>query len=235
MSAAGGSRSIPGRSSEVKGASRRERRPCGAAHDLGASAALGQAVPRAGRRPARQKRTIPRRRSWPVTRLAIFRTYVNDRLGTKALATNLNDRGLRTRTGRPWWNQRSTATSSTRGTNGSECRWARILVSDPPTESCSPKTSAHSGRSTPDTTPPARSRSRLSLKQRTAPGRARALAHRSTRPIWPAVSESAGDDPRWPLYLARLAHSPSFGRPPGGALTAPASSVDVPLPHAART
>ena len=93
-----------------------------------------------------------------------------------------------------------------RGTDGSECRWARILAYDPPTRvvfswDIGP---AWQVESDPENT----SEVEVSFIAET-PGRTRVeLEHRHIDrhgPGWESVSDSIGDDQGWPLYLDRYA------------------------------
>ena len=93
-----------------------------------------------------------------------------------------------------------------RGTDGSECRWARILSYDPPTRvvfgwDISPQW-------TIETEPDNTSEVEVTFIAE-APDRTRLeLEHRHIDrhgPGWPAVSDGVGHDQGWPLYLQRYA------------------------------
>jgi uncharacterized protein YndB with AHSA1/START domain len=93
-----------------------------------------------------------------------------------------------------------------RGEDGTECRWARVLVYDPPERvvfswDISPQwqlvtepenASEVEVRFIPET--PARTRVELEHRHIDRHG-----------PGWPAVSDGVGGDAGWPLYLARYA------------------------------
>ena len=93
-----------------------------------------------------------------------------------------------------------------RGTDGSECRWARILAFEPPTRvvfswDISPQW-------TIETEPDNTSEVEVTFVAET-PERTRVeLEHRHIDrhgPGWPAVSEGVAHDQGWPLYLNRYA------------------------------
>jgi len=93
-----------------------------------------------------------------------------------------------------------------RGTDGSECRWARILAFEPPTRvvfswDISPQW-------TIETEPDNTSEVEVTFIAET-PDRTRVeLEHRHIDrhgPGWPSVSEGVANDQGWPLYLARYA------------------------------
>ena len=93
-----------------------------------------------------------------------------------------------------------------RGTDGSECRWARVLAFDPPRRivfswDISPQWTIEAE---PDNTSEvevifiaeASHRTRLELEHRHIDRHG---------PGWPAVSDGVGHDQGWPLYLERYA------------------------------
>jgi len=91
-----------------------------------------------------------------------------------------------------------------KGTDGSECRWARILAYDPPNRvlfswDISPQW-------TVETDPENTSEVEVTFTAE-APGRTRVeLEHRHLDrhgPDWRAVSDGVGHDQGWPLYLQR--------------------------------
>jgi uncharacterized protein YndB with AHSA1/START domain len=93
-----------------------------------------------------------------------------------------------------------------RGTDGSECRWARILAFDPPQRvvfswDISPQW-------TIETEPGNTSEVEVTFIAET-PHRTRLeLEHRHIDrhgPSWPAVSDGVANDQGWPLYLQRYA------------------------------
>ena len=93
-----------------------------------------------------------------------------------------------------------------RGTDGSECRWARILAFEPPSRvvfswDISPQW-------TIETEPDNASEVEVTFIAET-PERTRVeLEHRHIDrhgPGWPAVSEGIANDQGWPLYLQRYA------------------------------
>src|SRR5215470_12003375 len=93
-----------------------------------------------------------------------------------------------------------------RGTDGSECRWARILAYEPPTRvvfswDISPQW-------TIEADPDNASEVEVTFVAET-PHRTRVeLEHRHIDrhgPSWPAVSEGIANDHGWPLYLQRYA------------------------------
>jgi uncharacterized protein YndB with AHSA1/START domain len=93
-----------------------------------------------------------------------------------------------------------------RATDGSVCRWARVLVYEPPHRvvfswDISPRWQIEPD---PDKT------SEVDVRfVEESPGRTRVvLEHRNLDrhgPEWPAVSEGVGGDQGWPLYLQRYA------------------------------
>ena len=93
-----------------------------------------------------------------------------------------------------------------RGTDGSECRWARVLAFDPPDRvvfswDISPQW-------TIETDPDNTSEVEVTFTAE-APDRTRVdLEHRHIDrhgPSWPAVRDGVAEDQGWPLYLARYA------------------------------
>jgi uncharacterized protein YndB with AHSA1/START domain len=93
-----------------------------------------------------------------------------------------------------------------KGTDGSECRWARILAFEPPRRvvfswDISPQWTIESD---PDNTSEVEvtfiaegpDRTRLELEHRHIDRHG---------PSWPAVSDGVGNDQGWPLYLQRYA------------------------------
>jgi uncharacterized protein YndB with AHSA1/START domain len=93
-----------------------------------------------------------------------------------------------------------------RGTDGSECRWARILAFDPPQRVVF---SWHiSPQWTVETEPDNTSEVEVTFIAET-PERTRVeLEHRHIErhgPGWPAVSDGVAHDEGWPLYLQRYA------------------------------
>ena len=92
------------------------------------------------------------------------------------------------------------------GIDGSECRWARVLVYDPPHRvvfswDISPNWQVETD---PEQTSEVEVRFVAEGPQRTRVE----LEHRNIDrhgPGWPAVRDGVADDARWPLYLARYA------------------------------
>ena len=93
-----------------------------------------------------------------------------------------------------------------RGTDGSECRWARVLVYEPPQRvvfswDIGPTWQLETD---PDNTSEVEVRFTAETPQRTRVE----LEHRHIDrhgPGWPAVADGIGNDAGWPLYLARYA------------------------------
>jgi uncharacterized protein YndB with AHSA1/START domain len=93
-----------------------------------------------------------------------------------------------------------------RGTEGSECRWARILAFDPPRRvvfswDISPQW-------TIETEPANTSEVEVTFIAETAHRTRLELEHRHIDrhgPSWPAVSDGVANDQGWPLYLQRYA------------------------------
>jgi uncharacterized protein YndB with AHSA1/START domain len=93
-----------------------------------------------------------------------------------------------------------------RGTDGSECRWARVLVYEPPQRvvfswDIGPTWQVETE---PDNTSEVEVRFVAETPERTRVE----LEHRNLDrhgPGWEAVSGGVGDDQGWPLYLARYA------------------------------
>ena len=93
-----------------------------------------------------------------------------------------------------------------RATDGSECRWARILAYEPPDRVVF---SWDIGPTWQIETEPENTSEVEVRFIAEAPGRTRVeLEHRDIDrhgPGWQAVAEGVGDDAGWPLYLARYA------------------------------
>ena len=93
-----------------------------------------------------------------------------------------------------------------RATDGSECRWARILAYEPPDRVVF---SWDIGPTWQIETEPENTSEVEVRFTAEAPGRTRVeLEHRNIDrhgPGWQAVAEGVGDDAGWPLYLARYA------------------------------
>jgi uncharacterized protein YndB with AHSA1/START domain len=93
-----------------------------------------------------------------------------------------------------------------RGTDGSECHWARILAFDPPDRvvfswDISPRWTIEED---PENTSEVEVRFIAETLERTRVE----LEHRHIErhgPSWPAVSDGVGHDQGWPLYLERYA------------------------------
>ncbi|KAB2352352.1 SRPBCC family protein [Actinomadura rudentiformis] len=93
-----------------------------------------------------------------------------------------------------------------RGTDGSECRWARILAYEPPDRvvfswDIGPTWQLEAD---PENTSEVEVRFVAETPQRTRVE----LEHRNIDrhgPGWPAVAQGVGDDAGWPLYLSRYA------------------------------
>jgi uncharacterized protein YndB with AHSA1/START domain len=93
-----------------------------------------------------------------------------------------------------------------RGTNGTECPWARVLVYEPPQRVVFSWDIGPSWRveSNPDNTSEVEVRFIAETPQRTRVE----LEHRNIDrhgPGWEAVRDGVGHDQGWPLYLARYA------------------------------
>jgi uncharacterized protein YndB with AHSA1/START domain len=93
-----------------------------------------------------------------------------------------------------------------RGTDGSECRWARVLAFDPP------RRVVFSWDIGPtwqlETDPENASEVEVRFIAETADRTRVELEHRNIDrhgPGWPAVAEGVGHDQGWPLYLERYA------------------------------
>ncbi|MDV3223080.1 SRPBCC family protein [Intrasporangium sp.] len=93
-----------------------------------------------------------------------------------------------------------------RGTDGSECRWARILVFEPP------RRLVFSWDIGPtwqlETDPSNSSEVEVRFISETADRTRVELEHRNLDrhgPGWPAVSKGVGEEQGWPLYLERYA------------------------------
>ena len=91
-----------------------------------------------------------------------------------------------------------------RGTDGSECRWARVLAFDPP------RRVVFSWDIGPtwqlETEPENASAVEVRFIAETADHTRVELEHRNIDrhgPGWPAVAEGVGHDQGWPLYLLR--------------------------------
>jgi uncharacterized protein YndB with AHSA1/START domain len=93
-----------------------------------------------------------------------------------------------------------------RGTDGSECRWARVLVYEPPRRVVFSWDIGPTWQLEPD---PANASEVEVRFVEEAPGRTRVeLEHRQIDrhgPGWESVAEGIGQDQGWPLYLARYA------------------------------
>jgi uncharacterized protein YndB with AHSA1/START domain len=93
-----------------------------------------------------------------------------------------------------------------RGTDGSECRWARVLVYEPPRRvvfswDISPRWQIETDH---ENTSEVEVRWIAETPERTRVE----LEHRNLErhgPEWPAVADGVGNDGGWPLYLARYA------------------------------
>ena len=93
-----------------------------------------------------------------------------------------------------------------RASDGSECRWARILAFDPPDRVVFSWDISPGGASRPTRPRPARSRSGSSPSRRAAPGSSWSTGTSTgTAPAGKPSLDGVDGDEGWPLYLARYA------------------------------
>jgi site-specific DNA recombinase len=138
----------------------------------------------------------------------IFDLYTHDRLGTQAIATHLNNQGLRTRMGKPW-SQHTIELILTNRTYLGEKRFRDITVPHahpalisatqptPPTTSSPAKSAAHSAGATTSAPPPADApRPTATTPAGAAPATAPAPAATSTAST-PTISKRPSAPPCW--------------------------------------